>query len=147
MKKSLLFLSAIVLTVLLVTGCGSKTKVLSCSISGTQSGVKYTQDMDATFKGNRVTKIYMKMAFDISEFPESYKGTLEESMKKTYEEGYKKKGSTVKVETKDNNILVYINMDLDKMNEEDKKTLNVVDTKGSYAATKLDMEKSGYTCK
>ena len=146
MKKSLLFLSAIVLTVLLVTGCGSK-KVLSCSISGTQSGVKYYQDMDATFNGNKVTKIYMKMAFDISEFPESYKSTLESSMKTTYENMYKKEGSTVKVETKGNDILVYIDMDLDKMSEADKAALNVVDTKGTYSATKLDMEKSGYTCK
>ena len=147
MKKKLILLSAIALTMLLVTGCGNKTRVLSCSINGTESGVKYTQDMDATFKGDKVAKIDMKMAFDISEFPEDYKPTLEENMRKTYEETYKKTGSSVKVETKDNDILVYINMDLEKMSDEDKAALNVVDTKGSYSATKLDMEKSGYTCK
>ena len=127
-----------------MAGCGSK-KVLKCKLQGQQSGVDSTQYIEGTFEGNRLTKMTLKAEYDMSEFPSSYRDQFVESSKQTIKEKLKGEG---KAEAKTEGDLVIINVDLDikNMSDEAKKSLDIIDTKGSPSETKKYLEKRGYTC-
>lgn len=145
MKKSL-FLVVPVVMIGLLTGCG-KEKVLECDLKETQNGMQMSQNLKATFKGNEVKDITMKMDVVLEEKYKSYSDMFVSSIDSQFTKYKNKKGLTYKTEKSDDGVVVNIYADLDKMSKEDKEELDLVDTTGSYDKTKEELEKEGYTCK
>ncbi len=145
MKKSL-FLVVSVVMIGLLTGCG-KEKVLECDLKETQNGMQMSQNLKATFKGNEVKDITMKMDVVLEEKYKSYSDMFVSSIDSQFTKYKNKKGLTYKTEKSDDGVVVNIYADLDKMSKEDKEELDLVDTTGSYDKTKEELEKEGYTCK
>ena len=144
MKKSL-FLVVSVVMIGLLTGCG-KEKVLECDLKETQNGMQMSQNLKATFKGNEVKDITMKMDVVLEEKYKSYSDMFVSSIDSQFTKYKNKKGLTYKTEKSDDGVVVNIYADLDKMSKEDKEELDLVDTTGSYDKTKEELEKEGYTC-
>ena len=145
MKKSL-FLVVPVVMIGLLTGCG-KEKVLECDLKETQNGMQMSRNLKATFKGNEVKDITMKMDVVLEEKYKSYSDMFVSSIDSQFTKYKNKKGLTYKTEKSDDGVVVNIYADLDKMSKEDKEELDLVDTTGSYDKTKEELEKEGYTCK
>ena len=71
---------------------------------------------------------------------------LENTLKGTYKE-LEDNGAKVDIKSKDNKVIVDINLDLDKIDSKKLKKINLYDTEESYEDAKKSFEKLGYTCK
>lgn len=145
MKKSL-FLIVSVVMIGLLTGC-QKEKVLDCDMKQEQNGMEMKQNLKATFKGNEVKDITVKMDVILEEKYKSYADMFVSSIDSQFDKYKDKKGITYKTEKNDDGVVVTFYADLDKMDKDTKEELDMVDTTGSYEKTKEDLEKDGYTCK
>lgn len=146
MKK---FLGVFIAVVMLgaVTGCGD-TKTLKCTMEeSSDDSLKTSQVIEATFKKDTVTKITMTTQVKVSDEYASYLSLMKSSLESEFEEYQDQKGITVAIDAKDNTLSAKITADLDKMDEETKEELDMVDNTASYDEVKQSMEEEGYTCK
>lgn len=146
MKKLKFLVVAIVLC--LLTGCGTKTEVLTCETTQDLNGITMYQTMDATFTNNEVTNMDMDIDVNLGETYAAYMDTMKTSLAEEYKT-FSDNGAKVDITTEGNVIKVAINLDLTSMTSEQKKKLDIglLDTFGTKEATKKDLEKQGYTCK
>lgn len=144
MKKIVMPIMLVVLA-LVLSGCGKK-ETLTCTMTQDESGMVMNSKMEAIFEGNEVTKMDLNITAEVDESLSAYVPTMKEAIETQYAK-YKKDGVTVNVSNKDNTINADLSFNLKKMSEEDKKALDLIDTKGTKAATKKELEKQGYTCK
>lgn len=146
MKKNLtVAILAIILSV--SVGCGNKTKVLDCSMVDEQSTGTMTQNIKATFKKNEVTKISLSIDLELEDSYLKYVDKFMSTIDSKYEKYNDKKGVSAKTEKNDKGFVLKIDADLDKMSDEDKEELDMIDSSGDYDATKKYLEEQGYTCK
>lgn len=145
MKKGIIIAAAIVMLGV-ATGC-SKEKVLNCSMTQDTTGMKMSQDVKATFKGNDVKSISLSMNVELEEAYKSYSDTIISSLDNQFKNYKDKKGVTFSTKKTDDGINVSIKADISKMDDEAKKALDIVDTKANYDESKKELEKEGYTCK
>ena len=71
---------------------------------------------------------------------------LEKTLDETYKE-LKENGAKVNISSKDNKVLVDINFDLKKMDNDKLKEIDLYDVDESYEDAKKSFKKLGYTCK
>ena len=137
MKKNL-FLVVILLLVVTITGCNEKKKELVCTtnVSGIKVGFNYT------FKGNKIINI--NYVYD-TDFTENDNGDPTKDkdfcpiIKKSlsdYQDAYK--NCNQKYENK--HLIVTIELDKDKINDNIKDKLTTIDSTKNY------LELSGYSC-
>lgn len=145
MKKSMLLGSALV-SCFLLSGCGTKT--LSCSTTESDDGFSASQTIEAKFVGNEVTNVSLDMIMTLDDDFKDNKDLLISSLEESFQNYQNKEGLTLNITDKsDNEVEVVLDADLKKMSDEDKKELDLIDTTGSYDATKKELEDEGYTCK
>ncbi len=138
MKKYLLVLPIVIVTLLCVTGCGSKKLVC------TTSEVDETVEATVKFKSDEISTAIFKMTFkaDSKEDAEEGKLGLDTFMGPTYSE---MSGVTYDSELKGTNVIVTVTMDVSKFDEESSEKL--LDGAKTYDEIKTNLEKSGYSCK
>lgn len=135
MKKKMLLLS-LATVVLLSTGCGSK-KELHCTLKQGEGAVT-TSTMDVTFKGNEAQDVTLSMSIDYTDEYASYADTFKQTLE-TQKSTLEKVGYKVEITSEKNSQKLKATGTAD--------TLDESESKGSYEATKENLEKSGYTCK
>lgn len=138
MKKGIL-LTGLVVSALLVTGCGgSKERNLNCTMKEEADGATTTSVMDINFKGNQAENITLDIAIDYSdeykEYASLFKQTLEAQRKNLESVGYE-----VEITSGDNSQKLTA--------KGTSETLDESESKGSYSATKKSLEDAGYVCK
>jgi len=137
MKKGML-VAGLVVSALLVTGCGEKGKTLSCTLKEDVGGAVTTSNMEVKFKGDKAESISMDIIIDYDEkyasFAETFKQTLE-SQKETLEET----GYEVKITSGKNSVKLTAKGTAETLTEDE--------STGTYEDTKKSLEDSGYTCK
>lgn len=147
MKRSVLLGSALV-SMLLLSGCGNSTKTLSCSLEQSENGFSAKQTIEAKFVGNEVKNVGLDMTMTLDDELKDNKDLLISSLEEEFEEYQNKEGLDFNINsTSDTEIKLTLNADLEKMSDEDKEELDLVDTTGDYEATKKELEDEGYTCK
>lgn len=147
-KKKYFMIGVLALSIATLSGCVGEVKTLECTKTSDSEGMKMNELIKAEFNGNKVTNIDMNISFDTTGQQDGFAKTLEDSLKKSFDEEYgNKKGVDYKVNTTSKEVGVSIKMELDKMTDDDKKELNVEDGYDTYDDSKKDLEKEGYTCK
>lgn len=145
MKKIGVVLSTII-ALSIVTGCGSKTKTLKCSIEQDQTGMTMNQTETITFNGSTVESYKEEVVVELEETYLSYKDLFISTFKDEMDQYKDIKG--VKIDTKetDTGLEATMTADVKSMTDSDLKKLDL-DSKASYDLTKKDREDKGYTCK
>jgi len=136
MKKGILSTLLVLVTVLCLTGCGSKPSTLNCTQKVSTVDVQLT----ANFIGNKINAMSMKYDMDLSKYSDAlvntvaskdYCSTVQKSMSQ-----FTLVGCNQTVENK--HMIVTSGIDISKINSKE--------LTGSPAATKQALEKQGYTC-
>lgn len=138
MKKGIL-LTGLVISALLVTGCGgSKERNLNCTMKEEADGVTTTSVMNMNFKGNQAETITLDIVIDYSDEYKEYASILTQTLE-AQREGLESVGYEVKITSGENSQKLTA--------KGTSKTLDESESKGSYSATKKSLEDSGYICK
>jgi len=139
MKKKY-WLLALIIPILLVTGCSeeSTTKSLSCTMKNGIEGTSTSSKMDITFRENEAERISLNISIDYNNEYKDYVDTFKETLE-TQKTNLEKLGYDVKITSNNSSInLLAVGTN---------KTLDESEYKGTYDVTKKSLEDSGYTCK
>ncbi len=145
MKKYLVVCFTIIM-ISIVTGCGSN-KTLKCSKEDNSSIMNKKETYTITFKKDTITKVEYIEDIAVAENYSVYIQQLEESLKGVFTGFEGMNGFEVTSTTDKNNIKIAVNIDLSKMDEASKKSLDIVDTKQNFNDAKQTFEKQNYQCK
>lgn len=145
MKKRIL-LGALVVSCILLSGCG--TKNLSCSKTEKEDGFSAEEKIEAKFVGNEVTNVSLNMTMTLDNEYKDNKDLFISMLESKFTNYKNKDGLKFEISSKsDTEIDLVLDADLKKMSEDDKKELDLIDTKGNYDATKKEFIEQGFTCK
>ena len=146
MKKALI-LGSVFLGTAILTGCGG-TETLSCTKEDDAATGKTITKMDATFEGNKTTKVDMNVTMELKDEYKDYKDQMVKALETQFA-SEDKDGVEVKTSSKDSSVSVDVNVDTTKMKEEDAQSLFGFSTnaKQSKADAQKTLEADGYTCK
>ncbi|MCI9110435.1 MAG: YehR family protein [Bacilli bacterium] len=147
MKKFLILGSLVVMTAVL-TGCGG-TETLSCTKEDDAATGKTVTTMDATFEGDKTTKVDMNITMELKDQYKSYKDQMVKALETQFASYEGKDGVEVKTSSKDSKVSVDVKVDTTKMKDADAKSLFGFSTesKQSKNDAKKSLEAEGYTCK
>ena len=145
--KNFMKVCTLALVLVLVSGCGSKSNVLTCTMKEEESGMKMTSTAKMTFDKDKATKINLVMSVDLDDSMKNYVKLMATSLESQFSELKDKKGVTLKTNTKDSNVTVTIDADLTKMDKAAKDALDLDGTDGNMKDAKKALEKAGYKCK
>lgn len=143
MKKRL-YIIVLLLVVVSLTGCGSKT--LTCTRNKKESIYNLTEKITANYGMFSIKTVDINMEMELTDNKFVSAELLENTLKGTYKE-LEDNGAKVDIKSKDNKVIVDINLDLDKIDSKKLKKINLYDTEESYEDAKKSFEKLGYTCK
>ncbi len=140
MKK--LFLPLLI-AIFLVTGCGSSSQVVKCTISQDMSGAEMKGSLNVGIKNSEFDYIKMEMEVIVDDSYKSYKDLLVSSLESEFE-GYEERyGAKVSIKDTDDGAKVTISMNKDEAEK--------FYGKDSKKITKKDVievfEDQGFTCK
>ncbi len=144
--KKLMFLSFLVLTLSIVSGCG-REKILTCTKSEDSVGMTMNQNIITTFKGNKLTKINMSIDVIVDDQYKSQIETIESSLKSQFSNYENQKGITFKTSSKDKTVNLNIIADLKNIDSKTKEKLEMAEAGEKYKNVKADFENDGYKCK
>ena len=146
--KNFFKVGVLALVLVLVSGCGSSgSKVLTCTMSENQSGMKMTNTAKITFNSKEATKINLNIDVNLDDSMKSYASMIASSVESQFSELKDQKGVTVKSNTKGSKVTLTIDADLTKMSDKAKEALNLDGATGTYKEAKKDLEKAGFKCK
>ncbi len=143
--KKICLLCLTLLFVLFLTGCDT-TKVLECSTTQDQEGMKIEQEVVVNFDKNVVTKINLLMKIKLLPDYVPYINSMKKSLEDQYEV-YNKEGVNINITNGTDNIDAELNFNIAQMSEADKAELDLVDIYGTAEATKASFVEQGYICK
>lgn len=147
MKKFLSCIAIFVFAVVL-TGCGKKS--VTCEGDITQSGITAGVTVTGDFNSDKLVKQTIIMEFDLTSFLQYADiDTFYESFKTEYGKFDEYDGISTKVEKDENSILVTVEMDLEVVDEQTYKELNLGSGNIEVSANKFvsEFEDMGLTCK
>ena len=146
MRKGIITL-AMVLTLGLAVGCGSKNKTLECTKTEDKSGVSLKQTIKAKFSGNNVKDLTLDMDAVLPDAYKSYKSTYIKAFESSFASYKNLKGVELKVTETDDGFNIKLTADLSEMDDDAKNKLKIVDTKASYSKSIKELEADNYKCK
>ena len=143
MKKRL-YIIVLLLVMVSLTGCSSKT--LICTKVSDESIYNLKEKITTKYGmfGVKNININMEMALKDNSFINA--DVLEKTLDETYKE-LKENGAKVNISSKDNKVIVDINVDLKKIESDELKEIDLYDVDESYEDAKKSFKKLGYTCK
>ena len=145
--KNLFKLGTLVLVVVLITGCGSKGKTLTCTRELNEVGMVENSTVKVNFKGEKVAKIATTLKITLGDEYISSLDGLKSSMESIYEGIKDKDGVKFSSSSDKNSFTINLKLDVSKFNENELAGLDLVDVNGTYDSIKAVYEKEEYTCK
>lgn len=149
-RKKLIFLGLV--SLLILTGCGTKEETLTCTNNQTQNGVSVDQNITMTFKNSKINLV--KMVVDSKAKDDNLKenwSVFVSAMDKQYKDK-KEEGITLKVNNDEKNYSYKISLDIDleKVSNDSLKEYNLTSITKSNESLKevqKSAEKEGFKCK
>lgn len=140
MKKIIIVLTLILL---LTTGCSKK---LICTKEDKNDMVQTKETFIVNYKSDTMNSIQITLNTTIKKGYETYVETVEKNLKEQFQKYEKIKGITVSSNSRDDQVIVEIFIELNKMSEKDKKKLNFINLEENYDQLQKTLEKSKYQC-
>ncbi len=141
-------LGGLLVTAGILTGCGG-TETLSCTKEDEAATGKTVTTMDATFEGNKTTKVDMNITMELKDQYKDYKDQMVTALENQFATYKDQEGVEIKTSSKDSKVSVDLKVDTTKMKDSDAKSLLGfgTDSKQSKEDAKKSLEDEGYTCK
>ena len=144
--KNLFKVGVLALVLVVVTGCGSKGKTLSCTKTSGE-GIKDTTTITVTLKGDSASKVKVTEEYVATDEYSDFITQLASSFELAFADIKEMKGVSLKSNIKGNTFSYEYVADLTKMSKEDVDKLDMGDFSLGYDALKKSAEEDGYTCK
>lgn len=144
--KKYVYLSCLAFGLLLFTGCGSKT--LNCTRENNYSDeMIMNQDLSVSFKKDKVSKLSMAMDVKLGESYSNFKDSLIESVESEFSNFSDQSGISYKTTDKGDGFNFKVKINFNKLSDDAKKNLDIVNYENSYDSVKIELEDAGYNCK
>lgn len=143
--KKFLYCCCFVLCLFLFTGCGSKT--LKCSKeSNNNNEMKMFQSINVSFKNDSVSKLSMNINVQLSENYIDLRDSLIQSIENEFDDFNGEKGISYSTKKKDDGFDFKLDANFNKLSNDVKNDLSIINYESSYDAAKQEFENSGYSC-
>lgn len=147
MKKFLSY-TTILVFIILLTGCGKKS--VECSGDVTQNDLTASIKVFGDFDKDKLVKQKIEMKFDLTNYLQYADiDSYYDGFKNQYDKFNEYDGISTKVEKDESSVLVIVEMDLEKINEEAYKELNLGSGSVEISSKKFqsELEDMNLTCK
>lgn len=145
MKKKLMT-GFLLISILVMTGCGTAEKTLECNKETEQGFMTMVENEKILFKGDNVVEYDEDINITINDLYKDYKDDYIAILKDEFAKFENINGAVFKMEEEGEELVVTLKVDIDKVEDEDLNTLQLART-ASYDETLKLRTENGYTCK
>ena len=135
----------------LLTGCGGKTLKCTRENDIPEDQMKMNQVLNISFKGDKASNLVFKMDVSFDKELIENNPTIVDDLSSTagseFDNIKDAKGISYSMSKKDDGFNSKLKIDFDKVDNETKKKIYLINHQSSYSAVKSSLEKSGYSCK
>lgn len=144
MKKYFIFCCCFCL--ILLTGCDKK-KTLECSRSDNMTDISINYDVIVSFNNDIVSNYSLDMDVSLVGDYINERDNLSDSLQKQYNDFSNSKGFKSNLKYRDDGFKFSLDVDYNKISDDIKKKLSIIDSTNSYDEIKTDLVNDGYICK
>lgn len=150
MKRYLSFCGVVLGSVLIFTGCDSKSsdssKVLECTSTNTVGSTLTEEVYKVHFSNEKIDKFSMNINVTLDNPDDVTRDNLENEVNSAFGNYKNRSGISYSSNVKDNGFVVKMDINYAKLSEEDKMFITVINSEKSYDEVKLELESSGFNC-
>lgn len=150
MKKCLYFCFAFV-GLFLITGCGKKTLKCTRENNVYDDQMKMTQGLNISFNGEKASSLTFTMDVllnnDLIDNNPNIASELADTASSEFDNIKDERGVSYSMSKKDNGFNSKLKINFNKIDDETKKKIYLINHQGSYSSIKSNLEKDGYSCK
>lgn len=136
---------------LLLVGCNSKSsdtgKILSCESSNTVGSALSEQSYKVYFNDDKVENLSININIFLNEQDDITRDNLESDVSKAFDSYKNRDGVSYSSNIKDNGFTVKLDIYFNKLSDEDKASISIIDSQKSYDEIKSEFESDGFICK
>lgn len=144
--KKYLYCVFVFLFIFLISGCGSN-KSLKCTRDNDYNNqLTMNQKLNISFKNDKLNKLSMEMNVSLSDEYLSFRDSLIESAESEFKE-INSKAVSYSTKQSDNGFTFNVKVDYNKLSNEEKQDLYIVDYEKDYNGIKTELIDAGYNCK
>ncbi len=144
--RKISYFCLLIVGLLVFTGCGNK-KSLKCSRNNDYNDqLSMEQVLNIVFKSDKLSSLSMDMNVSLTDDYVDFKNSLIESAESEFKDIDSK---AIKYSTKEtsNGFKFNVKINYNKLSDEEKDELYIVDYEKDYDALKADLVEAGYNCK
>lgn len=148
MKKRYLLGGMIFISLVIMTGCGEKTKTLNCIKAEKQTGINSVSEMKLTFKNDSIKLVESKS--EVSVTLDTYQKNIDlmyNALQEQFAEAKEDKGVIVKTSKTSDSVTVKITVDAKKSPEQVQIVGSSLNHEMNYEEAKKNLEDLDYSCK
>ena len=150
MKRYLSFFSIFLVGCLFFTGCNMKSsnnsRILECTSNNTVGSTLTEEVYKIYFDSEKVDKFSMNISVTLSENDDVTRDNLESSVNNAFGNYKNRSGVSYSSNIKDNGFIVKMDINYNKLSEEDKAYISIINPEKSYDEIKSELEASGFKC-
>lgn len=150
MRKGLNFCFAVI-SIFLITGCGEKTLKCTRENNSYDDQMKMTQNLNVSFSGDKASSLNFTMDVSLSkELIDSnpdIASELADTASSEFDDIKDKHGISYSMSKSDNGFTSKLKINFNKVDDETKKKIYLINHQSSYSTIKRNLERDGYSCK
>lgn len=151
MKRCLSFCTLIIGCSIFLTACGSKSsnesKVLECTSNNTVGSTLTEETYKIHFEGDKVDRFSMSISVTLNEVDNVTRDNLENEVNDAFGNYKNREGVSFSSNVKDDGFVVKMDINYNKLSDDDKAYINIINSEKSYGDIKLELENEGFSCK
>lgn len=151
MKHYISLLGMILFCSLFFTGCGLKksdsSKVLECSTSNTIGSASSEEIYKIYFHDGKVDYFSLNINVTLNESDTVTRDNLESEVDSAFANYKNRKGISYSSDINDNSFNVKMDINYNELSDDDKISINIINSENSYDEIKNELETNGFLCK
>lgn len=149
--KNFLYFCGLFICLFLITGCGGKTLKCSRNNDSPDGLTKIFQEISVSFKNEKPSSLLFKMNVSIDDQlikdNNDIVNGLADSASSEFENIKNEHGVSYSISKKDNGFDSKLKIDFDKLDDDTKKKIYLINHQSTYTAIKDALVRDGYSCK
>ena len=137
--------------IFILTGCNSKnangTHVLECDSSATIGNSISEQNFKIHFIKDKISMLSVNINVSFNEQDNITRDNLEKDVSDAFDDYKNRKGITYLSSVNDNGFNVKLDIDFNKLSEDDRNSINLINSEKTYDEIKIELENNGFVCK
>jgi uncharacterized lipoprotein YehR (DUF1307 family) len=121
--------------------------MLECNSTNSVGSTTSEQNYKIYFDSDKVEKLSIGIDVSLSEQDDVTRDNLESDVSKAFESYKNRPGISYSSNVKDNGFSVKLDINFDKLSEEDKANISLINSEKSFDDIKVELEGNGFSCK